>query len=353
MTKPIGIAITDTHSDKDNIREVNDVLFQCLDLAEELGVKYIFHLGDIFTNRTGQGLRVLLAVRRWIKAAHKKGIIICFIAGNHDKTDLDSLDSYLDVYDTFENVVVFRKGDFIIVKGVLLAFLPYFKENGAYPKRLAKLVSKIAEIDRDVKCKILLTHIAVDGVKNNDGSPVENELTAKSFKAFDDVLIGHYHNRSEVGNLTYIGSGLPHNYGENNDKGFTILYSDGSFDFQRSKFSKYLKFPIDLGKKKAKKQMQKVLDLHGDSEHHVRVMLRGTEEQLSAVDSRELEQAGIEVKKESKNVLKSINAAENDEFIEFDKKAIMRGFLEYCKDNEITSKQRSVGLGYLKNVAAS
>jgi len=213
MSKPLAILITDTHYHKDNTEEVDDVLDQAIQLALEQGVYRIFHLGDVFTNRVGQGLRVLLAFRRWLRNCGEQGIDVWLIPGNHDKTDLESEESYLDVYDSYSNVTIVGKPTYQTFLDTMVGFLPYFKEDGSYPDRLDELVK--FPIDSRIKTRILLTHIAVDGVANNDGTEVTNELGAGRFSHFDNVFVGHYHNRSDVGeNIHYIGSARPSNYGE-------------------------------------------------------------------------------------------------------------------------------------------
>ena len=42
---------------------------------------------------------------------------------------------------------------------------------------------------------ILLTHIAVTGSKNNDGTLVSSKLSTKLFKNFYKVLSGQYHDK--------------------------------------------------------------------------------------------------------------------------------------------------------------
>src|SRR3989304_1387332 len=129
MKKPLAIFITDTHYTNNNVDEVNNVLVQCLQLALQLKVKKIFHGGDIFTLRTGQSLTVLLAFHNFLSLLSEYDIEMYAIGGNHDKTDLDSEDSYLDVFSNYPNFRVIRDGQIIKLGAFSLSLLPYFKER--------------------------------------------------------------------------------------------------------------------------------------------------------------------------------------------------------------------------------
>jgi len=341
--KPDSVLITDTHFDKDNLPEVSDVLKQSVDYAVEIGVKKIRHLGDAFTNRTGQGLLVLLAFAQWVKYADSKGIQIEIIPGNHDKTDLESENSYLDVYSQYENIkVVRREWMYIDERNVAHCYLPYFKEKGSYPTRLQKLLKRLKNASYDKA--YLYTHIAVNGVKNNDGSKVGNRLTINLFHKFDKVFVGHYHNKSKVGkNIYYIGSGRPKDFGEDDEKGFTVLYQDGNHELIRAKFNAFKKVKVDLDEV-SQKELEEIKKKLAKLSSNKRIILNGTQEQIEALDLRGFKEAGIDIKRETKNVTKSIEAASRGEVIEYDNKEIKKRFLRFCSRNEVTAEQRKFGM---------
>lgn len=349
MKVPLAILVADTHSDKDNLQEVKDILEQAVDLAIHHKAKNIFHLGDVFTSRVGQGLQVLLSQDNWIRKCSKVGIHLHVIAGNHDKTDLDDEASYLDViFRGFrETVTVYRKETAVEIDGVLCCFLPYFKEGGSYPGRLADLVSRARKSGS--KKKLLFTHIAVDGVRNNDGSPVENSLKANMFKEFHTVFVGHYHNRSQVGdNIFYIGSPRPKDFGEDNEKGFTLLYPDGTHELALGGFRKFIKVQVDLSE--GKEKIEELKAEYAESEHRVRFVVTGEEEDLSLISTKEFADLGIEIKKEPIRLARSLEAAENSEFVEFDKKTIIRAFLQYCSENGINGPRRKLGMKFIQTI---
>lgn len=340
--KPIGILLTDTHLKPTNIELVESIFDQACDLALEMtpknGVPRIFHAGDWFTNRIGQNLQTLLALYRIIKKCEKKGVMVYGISGNHDKTFQDSPDSYLDVYSNNKLFTVFREEELCIIEGLAIGFLPFF--TASYLERLAKLNKEA----KKHKNRVLITHHAFNGVRNNDGSEVADGIPKKSVKIWDAVYVGHYHDASIIGkNIHYIGSTYQGNYGENSeDKGFQILYNDGSIEFEASKFPKYIKVSVDVDS-----DIQNEIEAYSGTTDNVRFIFKGKRDSFHKVDQSALSELGIECKFEITDINEEILKAEAGDFTSFDKKSVTKLFLEYCKIQEIEPKMRNKGLKIL------
>ena len=135
--KPIAVYLTDTHLHKDNLDLVFDIFVQAKDLAIERGVGKIFHAGDFFTNRVAQNLRTLLTFSRILKMLEDAGIKLIGIPGNHDKTNQDIEDSYLDIFHKHKNFIVVRNYDVFKYNDLSVSFLPFF--TSTYKLRLKKL----------------------------------------------------------------------------------------------------------------------------------------------------------------------------------------------------------------------
>ncbi len=344
MTKPVTAIITDTHLSKDNTEVILDVFKQFFALCVSLGLKEVIHMGDWFTNRVGQGLSVLRTMVAILNMAEEQGISIISIAGNHDKTNLDDEASYLDIYTRYSSLRLMREECVMEKGGKLWCFLPYFRENGTYPERLRRLHKSVTASSKDA---YLFTHIAVNGVKNNDGSRVENELKYKHFGDFTKVFVGHYHNKTRIGkNIYYIGSARPMNYGEDNEKGFTVLYSDGTHEQHAAKFKKYIKVHVDANTV-TKQELSKLLSEHQGQSDYIRFVFSGSTENLHKIDENMFKGVGIDVKKEDEHLLRSMEAASEGKMIEFTYKTIKQNFFEYCSKNDIKGDLRKRGMGYL------
>jgi len=337
--KAIAVLGTDSHLKKSNEELVISCFKQSIALMKQLGINTFCHGGDFFTTRNAQPETSLRTAKTIFNLFQddEEDLDVYQIPGNHDKTNLDSENSYLDVFDKYCNLI--KNYNHLDLGKVRIHFIPYFKEDGNYKDYLKKAVKNVDTTRKNV----LLTHIAVTGVKNNDASAVENSLTSKMFAKFDAVFVGHYHNRSKVGkNIHYIGSMFAGNYGEDNEKGVTVLYDDATFEYFQLDFPHYIKVEVKAGDKEALKKVQKE---HKNTENHVRVLFRGGKEKLEAINKVEMEELGFDVKyeDETKVIKKQINEGE---LIVFDRSNIKEAFTEFCKAGEIKDVKK--GQKYLE-----
>lgn len=344
MKKPIAVILTDTHKTKDNLKLVENIFDQAIELALEIGCGKIFHGGDWFTNRVGQNLATLMAMKRVFDKIEKAGLEIEGIPGNHDKTDQDSEDSYLDIFSGYENLTLHSKGGFRKFKDITVAFLPYFSQS--YTERLKEL-EKSAKAQKTTH-NVLITHKAFNGVKNNDGSTVEDGVSTKEVKFWDKVLVGHYHDASKVGkNVFYIGSSYQSNFGENlNDKGFTILFDDGSTDFEPSEFPKYKRIKLEANDVES---IQTELKHYSNSEDNIRFIFSGNETDIEKINLSNFADVGIDCKFESDEINEEILKVERDNFQQLDSKSIKKHFIKYCKIQNIDKKKVKMGLNILRD----
>lgn len=338
--KPVAVVLTDTHLKTDNLDLVFDIFKQAFEIALELKVDYVMHGGDFFTNRVGQSLQTLLMMRKILNIFKGTSVTLVGISGNHDKTAQDSEDSYLDIFSDYPNFKLIRNYEIIKIGKIGIGLLPFFTQS--YKERLKKI-----KVDfKALKCdfKFLITHIAFDGVRNNDGSIVIDAVSPKDVKNFDKVLVGHYHDSSKISNnIHYIGSAYQNNYGENSeDKGFTIINSDGSLEFENSKFPKYIKVKLD-----ASADISTEMEAYSGTNDNVRFIFQGKKEDFHKVDQSELSALGIECKFEINDLNEEIVKAEAGDFTSFDRQSVTKLFLEYCKIQEIKSKQRNRGIKLL------
>lgn len=235
--KPIVILLTDTHLSENTIDQNFSAFSQAIDIAKSLGVSYLLHLGDIFTSRKGQPEIVLTSFRKILDKIFDNDLQLLAINGNHDKTSGVVDSSFLDAF-VSDRFRVMEVGENLTFNKVSIFFLSYFDEHLVYPSKLTQL-NEIVELN-DQSINLLLTHCAIDGVINNSGLKVKGELSIKGFEKFQTVFVGHYHNRQIFSNICYIGSTDPRNFGEDDQKGVTIVYDDGSYDFINLEFKPYV-----------------------------------------------------------------------------------------------------------------
>ena len=335
--------MSDTHLHKNNIKLVKDIFQQAIDLCKELKIETIFHLGDFVHSREALQESVINEMSDIFKNIKENDIDLIGIDGNHDRTVLEDESSYLSGIDK-HGACIFHKE---VVRHVFdnenfgFAFLPYFKENGSYLERLNNLSQSV---DKE-KINILLTHIAINNVQNNDGSSVECEVKQELFKVYDKVFVGHYHNQQSQGNIFYIGSALQSNFGEDNLKGFTILFSDCSHKFIKSKFPEYIKIDVEFDELE-NGTLDHILDEYSNSEDNIRVVISGDKESLRCFDKTRFTKFGIDVKFKSKDIIRS--KEKSSELVVYNRSNIKLAFTDFCKQNKI--KDNKLGNKYLEQI---
>jgi DNA repair protein SbcD/Mre11 len=242
----VGILMADTHLSEHTVEQNLSVFTQVFALCKQLGIENVFHLGDIFNSRKGQPEIVLNTFKAIIDQAAEDNLRMFAIPGNHDKTSYISDSSFLDVFQgTNESFMVLSTSSIFRLGEVELFFLPYYDEHLVYNTKLDEVLQLLDDNDTTQHPhKILLTHCAIDGVVNNGGVQMKDEVSLEKFSRFSKVFVGHYHNRQTFANIIYTGSTDPRNFGEDSYKGCTILYEDGTHEFINLDFRPYV--TVDL-----------------------------------------------------------------------------------------------------------
>jgi exonuclease SbcD len=342
---PIAVLLTDSHLHKDNISQVEDIWEQAIALCRKLKVNRILHGGDMVTARQAQPLSVLESMLRTRARLLEEGLELDAIEGNHDRSNLEAEFGYPSVFAT-DNFRIHPASTTLDFDDVIIHMLSYFPENGSYCERLENLNKSV----KKKKFNILVTHVGVNGGLSHESASSNKEVPTSIFSKFDTVLIGHYHNQCQIDGteIYYVGSTHQSNFGEDSNKGFTILYSDGSHEFVKSKFQEFRTMQIDADEIDTKflKKLKKDIDSSGDK---VRVVIVGDDSKLKTVDKKAFVEAGV-----SKIKLRSDNAEFEDkaaptvtEYVSFTKKEIVQEYKKFSVANEFDSE---LGLEYLQEI---
>lgn len=237
MKQPLAIISTDWHIKADNKESILNIAKQEIQLAQGRGVDTIIWLGDMFDSRTSQSQELLILMDSILNMYYLAGLTIHCIPGNHDKTDYGDNRSFLTVFKYHPNFHLYETPDMVDFGVVKFWFMPFYRQD-AYLERFQMCMPL-------GRC-VLFSHTAIQGSINNDGSKVESPINASLFKGFEKVFLGHYHNRQQPArNIFHLPSVQQNNFGEDEDKGFTVLYDDLSFESVRSVFKPYREIVVD------------------------------------------------------------------------------------------------------------
>lgn len=343
MKEAIALFINDIHVNKDNIAEFNQNWKEMLSVCKRENIADIVIGGDVFTSRASQTLATLLAVKAALTEAVRQGIYITIGEGNHDKTDQEAIEGYnhlwvglkgIDVVDTHK-ALYWEGCDFCLL------LMSYFPENGSFLEKLDIAVADtLSQYPQFKKNDIILyIHEGVHGALGD--FEIDGELPQEPLLGFKAVVCGHYHNRVKIKktNIEYIGSSRQANFGEDEEKGYTILYADGSYGFVKNEVNmRYQTIELD-----AKNVDKYTLDI--DDRYRYKVKVRCNERQAKLFDKQKLMDLGfhkVEVVAET-DLPKESAAADIQE--KYDKQGIKKEYQNYCNENSIDSK---LGMKYLE-----
>lgn len=335
--KPIAIISTDWHLKPDNCELINNLLQDELELAKDMEVDTHIWLGDIFDSRISQKECVLNTFGNILDSYHNNKQKMFVIPGNHDKTDYTSKNSFLDPYKYHPSFVLLRDGVIKEIGGLKMAFMPFLFDK--------EWLDEFENI-KDKKADILFTHMAFDGSCNNDGSKVDSKLTPTVLKKYKFVLSGHYHNMQYVTqSIIHLGSLCQNNFGEDDKKGFYILYSDGTTELIKSERSSFKKITVDLDTMSPDEVEEQITLFHASKRNdndRIRIEVTGTQDKVSAFDKTKYSAMGIDVKPKIKEVEEVIDAEDKvNEIKVLTKTDIMDRFASFCKEKKYNVDEAS------------
>lgn len=342
------LLLNDIHISKDNIPDFQLNWNEALIVCDQHEIKEIAIGGDLFMSRSAQTLDVLLAVHDAFIDAEKRGINITLANGNHDKVNQESERGYCHVFDQHSNVYV--ANDYLSVENedwsFVLFIMPYFIENGSFTDRLRALWQG-EELEYEDKKTILYIHEGINGALAQSS---DKELPAKIFESFDKVLVGHYHNRTKIKgtNIEYIGSSRQHNFGEDEEKGYTIIYSDGSHKFVKNQINIRYKV-IDVPFEKVNINLYDLLDENkGDGRYKTKVRIHCLTTQAPSIDKQKLIDSGANKVEIITEDIEEVNVSKSSLFEKYDNKQIKKTYEDFCEEKEIADI--SLGLSYLSKI---
>lgn len=344
---PCLLLLNDIHISKDNIPAFKANWQEAIDICRKMDVKEIAIGGDLFFSRAAQTLDVLLAVHDALLTAAEHGIHVTIAEGNHDKVNQENERGYCHVFDQHSNVLVCDEYVSLPLGDdcrFVLHMMGYFPEDGSFCTRLDHLKEEALDPKR---LNFLYIHEGINGAL---AQPNDKELPAKIFEDFDKVFVGHYHNRTIIDKtrIEYIGSSRQHNFGEDEEKGYTVIYTDGSHEFIKNKVNTRYRV-IDVAAERAGLNlMDELREINADGRYKVKVRVHAPQAAMKSVDKAALLDAGatkVELIADDEEMLE---VAASSLFEKFDSHRIRETYEEFCREKQIDDV--AIGLEYLSKI---
>ena len=190
-----------------------DIFFPSL---EEHKIDTIIHMGDIFDSRKAIDLQSLEWSKKVVFEPLKKYKVHALI-GNHDcyYKNTNHVNSPELLLKDYPNIKTYSKAAEISLDKLKILLLPWI--NSENFEETENLIKK-------TKAKVAMGHLEVNGFKATRGHMMESGMDVKIFSKFEKVYSGHFHTRSDDGQIFYLGNPYEMFWNDVNDpRGFHLF----------------------------------------------------------------------------------------------------------------------------------
>ena len=217
--------LTDTHfgARNDNLN-FNDYFYEFYEglffpYLQQNNIKHCIHLGDLMDRRKYVSYRILKDFReRFIQPFMHLEIDLHILVGNHDiyfrnTNDVNSLQELLG--GKYKNIHIYPEAQEINFDGFPILMMPWINpQNEIY---------SFGMMD-ETKADTMVSHLAVVGFEMHGGHFSESGFDKSQFKKFDTIFSGHYHKKSDDGQIYYLGTPYQMTWSDYNcPKGFHVF----------------------------------------------------------------------------------------------------------------------------------
>lgn len=333
MKEPKFIIFNDVHIKQGNEEDCERSLRHLLKYCTENNILDLVFAGDMFDNRTSQRLSVLKVFTEFLNSCAELNINVYAIPGNHDKTRYDSIDNFLDVFGSYDNFMLFRDISNCEIGGINVTFLPYFTDK--------MLVERVKEHNGS---DMLIGHFAINGSSHLGHVVEDSALNASDFKKWDKVYLGHYHNYHKINkDIFHLPSIRQNNFGEDNDKGFTVIYNNLTHAIIPGDFTEYVNFYFDADNG-SQKELENHVNSFVDSDKRIKFTIVGDQSKVKSIDKSIFRDTNIMV---SLNYNEdSLNTKATEIIKKHTEKSILENFACYCEEKGLDKEE---GLEMIEN----
>lgn len=212
----------------------DEVFFPTLDKEK---INTVIDLGDTFDNRKSIDFWSLdWAKNNYYEPLKERGVRIYTTVGNHTAYYKNTLgiNAIKLLLQEYYNVHLIERPETINVGGLDICFIPWICVDNE-----TETFEEIA----NTEAKIAMGHLELSGFEAHKGYVMEHGMSPDVFSKFKKVFSGHFHHRSNYGNVYYLGNPYQMYWNDYGDvRGFHL------FDTESLKLN-FIKNPINMFEK--------------------------------------------------------------------------------------------------------
>jgi len=183
---------------------------------EQNNIKDIIHLGDVLDRRKFVNFKTLSDFNnKFVKRLEPYNVDI--IVGNHDTYYKNTNEINAPTELLSENPIfkIYDKPEVVYKHDLRFLYLPWIT-----PQNIDDTTMMLEQ----EKADIVMGHLEIKGFEMHNGHTSDVGLDKKVFRRFEKVLSGHFHKKSDDGQIFYLGSQYEFMWNDYNcQKGFHIL----------------------------------------------------------------------------------------------------------------------------------
>lgn len=204
-------------------------------------INHVMQLGDLFDRRKYINFQTLKLAREYFfDPLNDNSITFHTLLGNHDvffknTLDVNSTELVLGEYD---NVHIHRSPTTISFDGCNFDIIPWICDQN---------YESIKEYIENSTSNYCFGHFELAGFEMDRGNICHEGQSADDLKRYELVFTGHFHHKSQKGNILYVGTPSEHTWADYNDsRGFHIFDTETrELTFIENPYTVFCKFVYD------------------------------------------------------------------------------------------------------------
>jgi len=163
-------------------------------------IERVICLGDTFDKRKSVNFNSLEAAKNmWFDPLEKMGVSLTMLVGNHDIYYKNTLriNSPSLLLGEYGNISIMdNPGEFFLDSLPILG-VPWICDENR---------SRVYELLEQSTAPICMGHFEFNGFEAHPGHVMDHGISTEPFQKFNKVISGHYHSKSNKGNVYYLGN---------------------------------------------------------------------------------------------------------------------------------------------------
>lgn len=189
------------------------------DILDAENIKHVIHLGDIVDRRKFVSFVTAHSLRNSVLIPlSTRGIETHIIAGNHDQTykntaHVNALDELIT--GRYKGIHTYHNAETITIDDFQILLMPWINQENR---------DRSLEAINNTNAEVVMGHLELSGFEMFRGTVATHGDDRKLYDRFDMVFSGHYHHKSKIGNVQYLGAFAEFTWSDHNDpRGFHIF----------------------------------------------------------------------------------------------------------------------------------